>query len=162
MTHSRRDVRSLVAALSVINAGLERARRQRKGASTLSLLQAVHRQRGIRPSALAEVLQVHPSLITRQVRDLEDAGFVNVTADPDDRRSCLVKLLPAGTEGRIRLEQFGITRFEQFVKEWETVDVRKLTELLDKLGTSMVTLTERDEHRTAGRRWAEPHHDVAL
>jgi len=161
MTPSRRDVRTLVTALSTINAGLERARRQRKGASTLSLLQAVQKQRGVRPSVIAEVLQVHPSLVTRQVRDLEDAGFVKVTADPADRRSCLVTLLPAGSEERRRLEEFGLTRFEQFVKEWDTADVRVLADLLERLGASMVSLTERDERRTTNRRWAQPSDTLA-
>ena len=80
----------MVAALFAINAGLEKARRQRKGGGTLSLLQVIAGRKGIRPSEIAEVQQVHPSLVTRQVRDLEDAGYVKVSADPADRRSCLV------------------------------------------------------------------------
>src|SRR5580658_4477583 len=136
MAPSKRDVRSMVAALFTINAGLERARRLRKGASTLSLLQVVAGRRGIRPSEIAEIQQVHPSLVTRQVRELEDAGFVKVAADPADRRSCLVTLLPMGSEELRRLEQFGLKRFAAFVEDWEPEQVRVLTELLEKLRTS--------------------------
>jgi DNA-binding MarR family transcriptional regulator len=144
----------MVAALFAINAGLEKARRQRKGAGTLSLLQVIAGRKGIRPSEIAEVQQVHPSLVTRQVRDLEDAGYVKVSADPADRRSCLVTLVPAGTEELRRLEQFGLERFEQFVRNWDVEDVRKLTELLEKLQISMTNLADRDNRRATGRRWA--------
>jgi DNA-binding MarR family transcriptional regulator len=56
----------------------------------------------IRPSEIADQV-VHSSSVTRQVRELEDEGFVDVTADPADRRSCLVTLTAAGSEGRRRL-----------------------------------------------------------
>jgi DNA-binding MarR family transcriptional regulator len=145
----------MVAALFAINAGLEKARRQRKGAGTLSLLQVIAGRKGIRPSEIAEVQQVHPSLVTRQVRDLEDSGYVSVSADPADRRSCLVALVPAGTEELHRLEQFGLKRFEQFVREWDAEDVRRLTELLTKLQTSMTSLADREHRPASGRRWAQ-------
>ncbi len=145
----------MTAALFAINAGLEKARRQRRGASTLSLLQVIATREGIRPSEIAEVQQVHPSLVTRQVRELEDAGYVDVTADPADRRSCLVKLLPAGAEELRRLDQFGLKRFELYVKDWKPEDVQKFTELLEKLRTSMTTLSERERQRPAGGRWRQ-------
>jgi DNA-binding MarR family transcriptional regulator len=145
----------MTAALLAINAGLEKARRQRKGASTLSLLQVIATREGIRPSEIAEVQQVHPSLVTRQVRELEDAGYVDVTADPADRRSCLVKLLPAGTEELRRLDQFGLKRFELYVKDWKPEDVQKFTELLQKLRTSMTTLSEREQQRPTANRWRQ-------
>jgi DNA-binding MarR family transcriptional regulator len=153
MAPAKRDVRSLVAALFAVNAGLERARRQRKGASTLSLLQVINAKKGIRPSEIADVQQVHPSLVTRQIRDLEDAGLVNVAADPADRRSCLVTLLPAGSEELRRLEQFGLNRFELIVRDWEPEDVRTLSEMLEKLRASMATLTAQEDRRPVGRRW---------
>ena len=145
----------MIGALFAINAGLERARRQRKGASTLSLLQVIATRDGIRPSEIAEVQRVHPSLVTRQVRELEDAGYVSVTADPADRRSCLVALLRAGTEELRRLDQFGLKRFEMYVRDWEPEDVLRLTELLEKLRTSMTALSEREQVRSTGRRWRQ-------
>ena len=156
MAPSKRDVRSMVAALLTINTGLERARRLRKGASTLSLLQVVAGRKGIRPSEIAEIQQVHPSLVTRQVRDLEDAGYVQVTADPADRRSCLVTLVPSGSEELRRLEEFGRRRFEVFVKDWETEEVQTLTELLEKLRVSMATVSAREQRPAPSRRWAQP------
>ena len=155
MAPSKRDVRLMVAALLTINAGLERARRLRKGASTLSLLQVISGRKGIRPSEIAEIQQVHPSLVTRQVRELEDAGYVRVEADPADRRSCLVTLVPAGTVELRRLEVFGQKRFEAYVEGWKPEEVRQLTELLEKLRTSMAVVTARDPRPAATRRWAQ-------
>ena len=96
MAPSKADVHAMVTALFTLTAGMDRARRQRKAAGTLSLLQLVASRQPLRPSEIAEVHGVHPSLVTRQVRELEDAGLVRVAADPADGRSCLVTLTPAG------------------------------------------------------------------
>lgn len=152
MPPSNKDVQSMVAALFTLNAGLERARRQRKGASTLSLLQVIDDHEPIRPSDIAELQQVHPSLVTRQVRELEDAGYVELSADPADGRSYLVSLTPAGSQELRRLLEFGLRRFALFVKNWEPDQVRTLTELLQKLQTSMATVSSREQRPPAPRR----------
>ena len=149
----------MVAALFTTNAGIERARRQRKGASTLSLLQVIGDHQGIRPSEIADLQQVHPSLVTRQVRELEDADFVTVTADPSDRRSCQVALTSRGSDEQRRLVEFGLKRFALFVREWEPDQVRTLTALLWKLQASMATASDREQRRPSGRRWAQSEDD---
>jgi DNA-binding MarR family transcriptional regulator len=154
---SKADVHAMVAALFTLTAGMERARRQRKAAGTLSLLQLVADRQPIRPSEIAEVQDVNPSLVTRQVRELEDAGHVQVAADPADGRSCLVTLTPAGAGELQRLTQVGLDRFALFVADWSPGDVRMLTTLLDKLRNSITAVAEQEqeqEQRPAGRRWA--------
>jgi DNA-binding MarR family transcriptional regulator len=141
----------MVVALFTLTAGLDRARRQRKDASALSLLQVIGGRDGIRPSEIADHQLVHPSLVTRQVRDLEDAGYVQVAEDPADGRSWLVALTPAGGAELRRLQQVGLDRFALFVADWEPADVRMLTTLLEKLRKSMAAARER-ERRPAGRR----------
>ncbi len=155
MPPSQADVHAMVAALFTLTAGMERARRQRRAAATLSLLQFVAERQPIRPSEIADRQDVHPSLITRQVRDLEDAGHVQVTADPADGRSCLVTLTPAGTRELQRLTQVGLDRFALFVADWQPRDVRTLTALLDKLRNSIAAVAAQEqEQRPPGRRWA--------
>jgi DNA-binding MarR family transcriptional regulator len=151
---SNNDVKSMVAALFTMNASLDRARRERKGASTLSLLQVIGDHAGIRPSEIADLQQVHPSLVTRQVRELEESGFVTVAADPADGRSCLVTLLPAGSEELRHLVEFGLKRFALFVEDWDPDEVRTLARLLDKLRSSMGTVSAREQRPPHGRRWA--------
>jgi DNA-binding MarR family transcriptional regulator len=155
MAPSNADVNAMVAALFTLTAGMERARRQRKAAGTLSLLQLIADRGATRPSQIADLQGVHPSLVTRQVRDLEDAGHVQVAADPADGRSCLVTLTPAGAGELKRLTQAGLDRFALFVADWQPDDVRMLTALLDKLRTSITAVTEQQQQqRPLSRRWA--------
>jgi DNA-binding MarR family transcriptional regulator len=150
---SRDDVRAMVSALFATNAALDRARRQKKGASTLSLLQIVAAAPGIRPSEIAGAQDVHPSQVTRQVRELESLGLVQVTADTADKRSCRVTLTPAGSAELQSLTEEGLDRFALFVADWEPEEVRMLTSLLQKLEESKAAAAAR-QRPAPGRRWA--------
>jgi DNA-binding MarR family transcriptional regulator len=153
MKASRDDVRAMVTALFVTNAALDRARRQKKGASTLSLLQVVAATPGIRPSEIASAQDVHPSQVTRQVRELESLGLVQVTADTADKRSCRVTLTPAGSGELQSLTERGLDRFALFVADWEPDEVQMLTSLLQKLEESKAAAAAR-QRPPPGRRWA--------
>src|ERR1700735_1509199 len=153
MAPDRSDVQSMVIALFTLVGSMDRAARQSAGASTLSLLQTVASRDAIRPSEIADLQHVHPSLVTRQVRDLEDDGYVRVTADPADGRSCLVTLTPAGADEMARLRQVGVDRFATFVSDWEPEEVRTLTAPLEKLQAPK-TATATQRRRPGRRRWA--------
>ena len=146
-------MQSMVIALFTLIGSMDRAARQSAAASALSLLQAVASRDAIRPSEIADLQHVHRSLVTRQVRDLEDKGYAQVTADPADGRSCLVTLTPAGADEMARLRQVGVDRFATFVAGWEPEEVRTLTALLEKLQSSK-TATATQQPRPGRRRWA--------
>jgi DNA-binding MarR family transcriptional regulator len=150
---SRDDVRAMVTALFVTNAALDRARRQKKGASTLSLLQLVATAPGIRPADIATAQGVHPSQITRQVRELDSQGLVHVTADTADKRSCHVTLTAAGSDELHSLTEEGLDRFASFVADWEPEEVQMLTSLLQKLEQSKAATAAR-QRPPPGRHWA--------
>ncbi|MGH7693049.1 MAG: MarR family winged helix-turn-helix transcriptional regulator [Candidatus Dormibacteria bacterium] len=147
----------MVGALFTLNASLDRARRERKGAATLSLLQLLGRDDGIRPSEIADAQLVHPSLVTRRVQDLEAEGLVQVVGNPSDRRSCLVKITPAGAAERRRLTQFGLERFRLFVTGWSDAELRTLTQLIAKLQASMANASH-TAHPPAHLRRSPPAH----
>ena len=153
MGPSDRDVQSMVAALFTLNAGIDRARRERKAASALNLLQVIASGEAARPSEIASRQRVHQSLVTRQVREMEDAGFVTVNANPADGRSCLVELTPAGADELGRLTRVGLERFALFVSDWDTEEVRTLTALLEKLQRSMSSVDVAEQRNTLERRW---------
>lgn len=153
MKASRDDVRAMVTALFVTNAALDRARRQKKDASTLSLLQLVAAAPGIRPSQIAAAQGVHPSQVTRQVRELDSMGLVHVTADTADKRSCRVTLTAAGADELNSLTEEGLDRFASFVADWEPEEIRTLTSLLQKLEESKAAAAAR-QRPPAGRHWA--------
>jgi DNA-binding MarR family transcriptional regulator len=146
-------VRAMVTALFVTNAALDRARRQKKGAASLSLLQVVAASPDIRPSEIAAAQDVHPSQVTRQIRELEGIGLVQVNADPADKRSCRVSLTKAGAVEMKNLTEVGLDRFTSFVADWDRDEVRMLTSLLEKLEASKAEIKGRHQP-PVGRRWA--------
>jgi DNA-binding MarR family transcriptional regulator len=134
---SKDDVRSLVEALFPLATGLDRARRQRKGAAALSLLQALSGRSGVRIAELADLRVIHASRVTRQVQELKAKGYVQVAADPADRRALLVTLTAAGRQELWRLTQADLDQFTLLVADWEPSDVRTLAALLERLRQSM-------------------------
>jgi DNA-binding MarR family transcriptional regulator len=151
----KRDVESMVVALFTLIAGIDRATRLSKGASTLSLLQVVAGHEAIRPSEIADIVHVHPSLVTRQVRELERMGYVEVRSDPADRRASLVSVTSAGADEVRLLQQMGLERFATFVADWDPEEVRMLRSLLEKLEQSKAAVGE-SERRAAARREKVP------
>jgi DNA-binding MarR family transcriptional regulator len=143
----------MVTALFATNAALDRARRQKRGAATLSLLQVVAASPDIRPSQIASAQDVHPSQVTRQIRELEGNGLVQINADPADKRSCRVSLTNAGADEVKNLTEVGLDRFASFVADWDRDEVRMLTSLLEKLEASKEANAAR-QHPPVGRRWA--------
>lgn len=133
MKPSHEDVAEMVSALFTLKAGLDRAQRQNSGAARLALLQVIGEHPGLRPSEIADRLQVDFSLVSRQVQSLEHAGYVAVVPDSSDRRSRRVSLTSAGSEEWHRLHQYGLARFETFVADWDTADVVTLARLLRRL-----------------------------
>jgi DNA-binding MarR family transcriptional regulator len=152
MTPSKGDVESMVVALFTLIGGIDRATRLSQGASTLSLLQVVAGRDAIRPSEIAGIQHVHPSLVTRQIRELERLGYVEVRSDPADRRASLVSVTSAGADKTRQLQQIGLERFATFVADWEPDQVRMLTALLEKLEQSKAAVGELERHSTRDER----------
>lgn len=136
MPPPKRDVQAMVVALFTLIGSLQRATRRSKGASTLSLLQALGDEGPTRPSELAHHQGVTPSLVTRQLQELEGMGYVRAKVNPVDERSRLIVLTRAGRREITRLQSVGVDRFALFVKEWRTEEVRTLTVLMEKLMAS--------------------------
>lgn len=152
MPPNRDDVHAMVLALYAVIGGIKRKTRQSKSASALALLLTIGEEGRLRPSEIAERQQVHPSLITRQVRELEEQGLVAVEGDPNDRRAWLVSLTPEGVAESRRLYEIGLDRFALFVADWEPDEVRQLTALLEKFDRSKAEVAERERPVSAPRR----------
>ena len=147
----REDVEGLVAALFVVNNGMTRAMKQRPKASELRLLQAVAMHEGSRPSELAEALGVDRSLVTRQLRDLEDEGKVAVRPDPSDGRAFVAELTELGRQQIAELTEFGMRRYESFVADWDPTEVHELTRLLWKFERSKAAVSEQGQEQRPER-----------
>ena len=80
--------------------------------SQLSALGVIARQGPIRLSDLAEAESMNPTMVSRVVAALDEAGLVMRRTDPDDRRAGLLEVTAAGrrTHDRLRAERGRVLR----------------------------------------------------
>jgi DNA-binding MarR family transcriptional regulator len=146
------EVATMAQALTRVAGGMQRARRKRTGASAMTLLQAVADGGPVRPSALAGHLGVTRAAVTVQVQDLAARGAVDLAPDPDDGRSVLVRITPAGLEELTALNRRGVERFLLFTQDWDESEIRELGRLLEKLESSIARAV-RHEPPVTGAQW---------
>lgn len=96
-----------------------------------SMLNALWESDGLTHSALAQQLGKSPSTITKMVKRMEKAGFVERKPDPRDERLSRVYLTVAGHDVRAAVErvwqEFEIQAFDGFTQE-ELATLRGLLE----------------------------------
>jgi DNA-binding MarR family transcriptional regulator len=75
--------------------------------SQLSVLGSVARQGPLRLADLADLESLNPTMLSRIVANLDDAGLVRRRSDPDDRRAGLVEVTATGrrTYDRLRAQR---------------------------------------------------------
>ncbi len=75
--------------------------------SQLSVLGSIARQGPMRLADLAEIETLNPTMLSRIVANLDDAGLVHRRNDPDDRRAGLVEVTASGrrTHDRLRAQR---------------------------------------------------------
>ena len=93
------DVARLRIVLTRIARALDRQSRGHTLTSTqASVLATAARLGPVRITELAEIEGINPTMMSRIVGKLEDAGLLHRRADPDDRRAALVEPTTAGRE----------------------------------------------------------------
>jgi DNA-binding MarR family transcriptional regulator len=112
MTGTGADITLTDSAARLRMAIVRTARRLRQEAAgaageltptSAAALATVERHGPLTPSELAEVERVKRPTATRTLRVLAEAGLVERTPDPDDGRSALLSITPAGRERLRRL-----------------------------------------------------------
>ena len=101
----------------------------------------------LRVSALAEAMGLDTSTASRHVRQLEDAGYLARTGDPDDRRASRVRLT---RPGRAALDQAMRARaavLDRAIADWPDDDRAALTTLMTRLADSLDRLAAVPETR---------------
>lgn len=76
-----------------------------------------------RPSALAELLHLDLSSISRQAAALEREGWVSRERDPDDSRAFLLDLTPAGRAVLDRVRAGRVTQLRRLLPTWSDADL---------------------------------------
>jgi DNA-binding MarR family transcriptional regulator len=86
-------------------------------ASQTSVLFTIVRVGPLRLSDLAEIEGLNPTLLSRFVAQLSEAGLIRRTADPDDRRAALVQASAQGRRLRERIHRERARALERYVEE---------------------------------------------
>ncbi len=86
-------------------------------ASQVSVLFTIVRLGPLRVSELAEIEGLNPTMLSRFVGQLADAGLIRRTADPADRRAAFVEATAQGRRLRERIHRERTRALETYVDE---------------------------------------------
>lgn len=131
------QVTAVITPLYALSTGMHRVIADKPEANRLAVLQVINYTGRVRPSEIAEALSIQQSQVTRQIQSLEASGFVEVSNNPDDRRSWIVTLTDSGKAEIEHLTGIGMARWRRFLADWEPGEVDELARLLAKLHTSI-------------------------
>jgi DNA-binding MarR family transcriptional regulator len=91
----------------------------------------------LRLTALAGLLGVDLSVVSRQVRSLEDNGFVGRTPDPGDARAALVSVTQSGREAFDRTRKQRSEVLDAVLAQWSAQDRAELVRLLSRFNVEL-------------------------
>ena len=97
----------------------------------------------LRPTVLAGLLEVDLSVVSRQVRALEDAGLVSRVTDPVDARAALVSATPAGLEAFQETQRQRTQLLDDVLEAWSPKDRQVFTGLLTRFNLELEASTAR-------------------
>ncbi|MFI9580324.1 MarR family winged helix-turn-helix transcriptional regulator [Streptomyces sp. NPDC052236] len=110
--------------------------------AAVALLRQIADSDPLRPSELAARLAVEASHVTRQVQQLQKAGYVTRVPDPDDRRAQRIQITPAGRETMDRIREASIRGMQLALVEWSPQDLQQLATLLHRVVDDFLSHTE--------------------
>lgn len=104
----------------------------------IAIVAALRGSGPVRMSLLSRLTELEPPLISREVRELCEIGYVRRTADPTDGRAAIVELTPAGVEAwqahRAAADQIANETFAS----WSADDLRLLREMLERVAQDLI------------------------
>lgn len=110
--------------------------------ASVSILRQIAESEPLRPGVLAVRLSVEASHVTRQLRQLENDGYVIRVPDPDDRRAQRVQITEAGLTAVDRIREAGRRGIGMALTDWSTEDLRQLADLFHRLVDDFVENAE--------------------
>ncbi|MEE6295023.1 MarR family winged helix-turn-helix transcriptional regulator [Georgenia wangjunii] len=103
----------------------------------LSLLAMLDSLGEARLADVAEQHMVDPSVISRQVAGLEQAGHVHRRPDPGDRRATLVSLTDEGRAALTATRRIRTARISDALSAWDAEEVERLAAALGRIGNEL-------------------------
>lgn len=90
----------------------------------LQVLALLHDAAGpLRPVDISQQLQLTKSTVSRQLTTLQEAGHLNVGADPRDGRTFLVEISSAGRHELTAARELGTAQFAKAITHWSDAQV---------------------------------------
>ena len=116
-------------------------------ATVYRTLRAIRQVEGTDASVngVAEVLRVDASTASRFVERAVIAGFVSRSVAAGDRRRSSLELTDAGRERLLVLRDVRVAFLADLTGSWSSDDIAALTDLLERLDTSVAELEAPDE-----------------
>ena len=109
----------------------------------ISVLLTVVREGPARPSALAEAESLNPTMLSRVIADLVDAGLLARTSDDGDRRAAWVQATPEGRQLAQRMRRERTDAVNEALEGLAPADRRLLEKALPALEQLAEELKER-------------------
>jgi DNA-binding MarR family transcriptional regulator len=104
----------------------------------------------LRPTTLAGLLEVDLSVVSRQVRALEDVGFVQRQTDPADARASLVSATDSGRQAFERTRQQRTEVLNEVLAGWPEDERATFVALLTRFNVQLEASIARRQAETAG------------
>ncbi|WP_066929424.1 MarR family winged helix-turn-helix transcriptional regulator [Streptomyces sp. NBRC 110611] len=114
--------------------------------ASAGVLTLLDRHGEMRMSQLAELLAIDTSVTSRHVAHVCERGWVERKADPEDRRSRLLRLTPSGRELLGELAERYTAALARYLSDWTDDDIGCLNALLARLRTSFGDCRPRGAH----------------
>jgi DNA-binding MarR family transcriptional regulator len=110
--------------------------------AAVALMRQIVDSEPLRPGELAARLGVEASHVTRQVQQLEKAGYVTRVPDPDDRRAQRIQITPAGEEVIHRIQEASYRGMQMALEQWSPQELAQLASLFNRMVDDFLVHTE--------------------
>lgn len=110
------------------------------GPTGIALLGLLDRDGELRVGAVAEELQLDPSVISRLVSDLEADNLITRRPDESDRRVALIALTDRGRELIAQLKRLRCEWIREALRDWSDADARTLFQLMIRLNDDIAAV----------------------
>ncbi|MFF7714825.1 MarR family winged helix-turn-helix transcriptional regulator [Streptomyces sp. NPDC087659] len=126
-----------ISAMGAVRRGIARLLPAECPSGSAAVLALLDRYGEMRMSRLAELLAVDMSVTSRHVAHVAERGWIERSPDPDDGRSRILRLTPAGEAQLDDLGRRTTDLFAHYLEDWSDDDVGRLNALLARLRESV-------------------------
>ncbi|MEI5008690.1 MarR family winged helix-turn-helix transcriptional regulator [Streptomyces sp. PmtA] len=126
-----------ISAMGAVKRGIARLLPAECPSGSAAVLALLDRYGEMRMSRLAELLAVDMSVTSRHVAHVAERGWIERSPDPDDGRSRILRLTPAGEAQLDDLGRRTTDLFAHYLEDWSDDDVGRLNALLARLRKSV-------------------------